>query len=140
MCLPNGIAILGATYPPGPRKDLAFALFGATAPGGCVLGAVFGGTFVHNWPWAFYSLALRWRRQQWLGVTLFLMHHPSGRRSENSLYESSWVQLDLPGGITVVTSLLLFNFAWNQAFIVGWSEPYIYVTLILGLLLVPVFF
>jgi len=49
-------------------------------------------------------------------------------------------QLDLPGGITVVTSLLLFNFAWNQAFIVGWSEPYIYVTLILGLLLVPVFF
>jgi len=140
MCLPNGIAILGATYPPGPRKNLAFALFGATAPGGCVLGAVFGGLFVHNWPWAFYSLALVLAATAMAGH--YILPDPSSTwpTQRKQPLRVKLGQLDLPGGITGVTSLVLFNFAWNQAFIVGWSEPYIYVTLILGLLLVPVFF
>lgn len=34
FCVTNGLALLGATYSPGPRKDMVFALFGATAPGG----------------------------------------------------------------------------------------------------------
>ncbi|KAG5926797.1 hypothetical protein E4U53_002992, partial [Claviceps sorghi] len=39
VCLPNALAILGAAYPPGHRKAMVFALFGAVAP----LGAVAGG-------------------------------------------------------------------------------------------------
>ena len=34
FCLTNGLALLGAAYSPGPRKDMVFALFGSTAPGG----------------------------------------------------------------------------------------------------------
>ena len=33
ITLTNGLALLGATYRPGPRKHMVFALFGATAPG-----------------------------------------------------------------------------------------------------------
>ena len=33
ITLPNGLALLGATYHPGKRKDMIFAIFGATAPG-----------------------------------------------------------------------------------------------------------
>ena len=33
ITLPNGLALLGATYAPGRRKDMVFALFGAAAPG-----------------------------------------------------------------------------------------------------------
>ena len=33
ITLPNGLAILGATYAPGRRKQMAFAAFGAVAPG-----------------------------------------------------------------------------------------------------------
>lgn len=33
ITLPNGVALLGSTYPPGPRKAMVFALFGACAPG-----------------------------------------------------------------------------------------------------------
>ena len=33
ITLPNGLALLGATYAPGKRKDMVFAIFGATAPG-----------------------------------------------------------------------------------------------------------
>ena len=49
-------------------------------------------------------------------------------------------ELDLLGASTGVTSLVLFNFAWNQAPAFGWNQPYIIVALILGTLLVPIFF
>ncbi|KAL5334585.1 major facilitator superfamily domain-containing protein [Aspergillus crustosus] len=45
MLLPNGLAILGATYAPGKKKDMIFALFGATAPNGAIVGAVFAALF-----------------------------------------------------------------------------------------------
>lgn len=32
LLLPNALAILGRTYPPGRRKDMMFSLFGAAAP------------------------------------------------------------------------------------------------------------
>ncbi|KJK74680.1 Drug resistance protein [Metarhizium anisopliae BRIP 53293] len=32
VCLPNALAILGAAYPPGHRKAMVFACFGAVAP------------------------------------------------------------------------------------------------------------
>jgi hypothetical protein len=39
-----------------------------------------------------------------------------------------------------ITAMILFNFAWNQAPGFGWEQPYIYALLILGILLIPVFF
>ena len=36
--------------------------------------------------------------------------------------------------------MILFNFAWNQAPGFGWKQPYIYVLLIIGILLFPIFF
>lgn len=47
--------------------------------------------------------------------------------------------LDILGATVGITALILFNFAWNQAPIVGWDNPYIIVTLILGTLLFPTF-
>nr|POE46226.1 drug resistance protein [Quercus suber] len=48
--------------------------------------------------------------------------------------------LDLIAATVGITALVLFNFAWNQAPIVGWQSPYVIVCLILGLLMVPGFF
>ncbi|KAM0541898.1 hypothetical protein ACHAPJ_013044 [Fusarium lateritium] len=143
LVMPNGLAILGASYKPGPRKAVAFALFGACAPGGCVFAAAFAGLFVHGdpswWPWAFYSFALG---LAFIGfMAFFIIPDPPHKLSSADM---SWGeilgQLDLPGAITGITSLVLFNFAWNQAPIDGWDKPWVIVTLILGVLLVPVFF
>jgi hypothetical protein len=49
-------------------------------------------------------------------------------------------ELDVIGAVSGITALVLFNFAWNQAPIVGWQSPYIIVTLILGVLSMPLFF
>ena len=48
MCLLNAVAILGTTYPPGLRKNIIFAVFGAVTPGGAVIRAVSGGIFRDN--------------------------------------------------------------------------------------------
>lgn len=58
--LPNAIAILGRTYKPGRRKNMVFSLFGASAPGGFVLGAVFSSMLgqLAWWPWAYWIMGI----------------------------------------------------------------------------------
>ncbi|KAI4146919.1 MAG: hypothetical protein L6R39_003291 [Caloplaca ligustica] len=60
ILLPNGIAILGTLYPPSPRKDMAFAMFGSVAPAGAVVGSVFASIFAQFlwWPWAYWAMAI----------------------------------------------------------------------------------
>lgn len=135
LVLPNGLAILGATYAPGRRKSLAFAAFAATAPAGSVIGATFSGLFALAWwPWTFWTFALV------LAATVALAyvvippvpaHHAANRPRTPREY---FLQLDIPGALVGVIGLILVNFAWNQAPIAGWQQPYVYVTLILGLL------
>ncbi|RYP03209.1 hypothetical protein DL764_005313 [Monosporascus ibericus] len=49
-------------------------------------------------------------------------------------------ELDMPGTVTGVAGRVLINLAWNQAPIADWSQPYVYVTLLLGFLILAVFF
>ncbi|KAF2836787.1 MFS general substrate transporter [Patellaria atrata CBS 101060] len=139
ILLPNALAILGATYRPGPRKAMVFAIFGATAPGGAVLGATFAALLALEWwPWAFFAFAIV------LAVLVVLSYliipSPPPAPLSNEPLSEKLHDLDLPGAITGILALVLINFAWNQAPIVGWSTPYVYIILILGLLFVPVFF
>ena len=140
MCLPNGVAILGGTYQPGLRKNLVFAVFGAVAPGGAVVGAVFAGIFHKNWPWAFYSLALV------LTASAIVSHFVIPDRVSKGVDSDSlglWgllKTLDILGGATGITALTLFNFAWNQAPASSWDNPAVITTLLLGLILSVVFF
>jgi hypothetical protein len=48
--------------------------------------------------------------------------------------------LDIPGMITGVLALVLVNFSWNQATVITWIEPYVYLCLILGILFGIAFF
>lgn len=134
ICIPNGLATLGAAYPPGLRKAMVFSLFGASAPIGSLIGAICSTALnLLWWPWAFFALA----------ITLFILvvvtyfvvpSIPTKRTSDGSL-RSLVDELDLVGGIIGIVALVLFNFAWNQAPIAGWNSAQVIVTLILGLLL-----
>ncbi|KEF58035.1 uncharacterized protein A1O9_05958 [Exophiala aquamarina CBS 119918] len=151
IILPNGLALFGAFYPPGPRKNMAFALFGACAPGGGILGGASAAVFALAWwPWTFWSLALI------IAIitvsAIFIVPDPQAsskqapkqpKPSPTNLQSSLWemVQLlDLAAAAVGITALVLFNLSWNQAPIVGWQQPYVYVTLIISALLVPLFF
>lgn len=141
LVLPNGLALLGATYAPGRRKGLAFAAFAACAPLGSVVGAAFSGLFALAWwPWTFWAFAIA------LAVTVVVAYFvippvPVSIRDSRPRSGKGKIQgLDIPGALTGVTGLILFNFAWNQAPIAGWQEPYVYVTLILGIIFIGIFF
>lgn len=139
LCMPNALAILGATYAPGPRKAMVFALFGAMAPGGAILGAAFAGLFaLAFWPWAFWSFAIALACLAVAGH--FILPDPPYKVAQDTPLRTKIHDLDLPGAFTGVVALVLFNFAWNQAPITGWQSPAPIVTLILGVLFGAAFF
>ena len=139
MALPNGIALLGSAYPPGLKKNLSFSVFGAVAPGGAIVGALFGGIFENDWPWSFYSLALV------LAVAAVLSYIVIPDRITEVVTDKPgfWKlleTLDILGGAVGITALALINFAWNTAPGTSWSSPAVISTLIIGIALIPAFF
>ncbi|KAK9591495.1 hypothetical protein V6Z92_004552 [Aspergillus fumigatus] len=140
VTLPNAIAILGQSYAPGPRKNMAFAFFGGSAPFGAISGFATGGLFALAWwPWAYWSAAIALT-----GLAVFAVWsippQPVSATATTRTVGQKIAHLDLAGCVTGVASLVLINFAWNQAAGVGWQEPYVYVCLILGFLAAAAFF
>lgn len=137
--LPNAIAILGRTYDPSRRQEMIFSLFGATAPGGFLLGAVFSSMLAQMlwWPWAYWVMAFACLLLTCLGSFVI----PSTPAPSNPEQEklSLWQQVDVPGSIAGVAALVLFNFAWNQGPVVGWPTPYTYAIMIVGIVIFVAF-
>lgn len=136
ILLPNAIAILSNMFPPGPKKNLTFSVFGATAPNGFVVGAVFSSIFSEFvwWPWGYWVMAMVCFALAILSYLIVpLQDSDVTRRKEKG-------QLDPWGSITGVVGLVLVNFAWNQGPVVGWQVPYNYILLIVGIAFLCLFF
>jgi MFS family permease len=135
--VPNGQAMLGRAYKPGPRKALVMSLFGAAAPFGFVAGGAMSSFFAQflTWSWSFWTLAATCFVFGSLSI-LVLPATPVAGRNDT---ESFWAQLDGAGIVLGVSGLVLFNFAWNQAAQVTWGNPYVYSLLIVSLLLLAAF-
>lgn len=134
LLVPNGQAMIGRGYPPGPRKNIVMSLFGAAAPLGFVAGGAMASLFAQlvSWPWAFWTMAAVCAGLA--GVSVLVLP-PSGKKTTREAGVSLWKQVDGPGVFLGVSGLVLFNFAFNQAPIVSWSTPYVYFILIIGVLL-----
>ena len=134
MMMPNSLAILGRTYPAGRRKEMVFAIYGAAAPNGFIVGAVFGAMLAQLawWPWEFWIMAIACCVLGGLAIIVVPDIHE----------ETSGIvrDFDLVGALSGVAGLVLFNVAWNQAPIVGWSEPYVPILLVVGIISLGFFF
>ena len=138
LLVPNGQAMLGRAYPPGKRKNMVMALFGAAAPAGFVMGAVMSSLFAvkTQWPWAFWTMAATCVALAALGI---LALPPADRKRSRDAGGSFWGRLGLPVMALGISGLVLVNFSINQAPIVSWSTPYTYFLLIIGIILFIVF-
>lgn len=60
MCLPNCMSLVTASFPPGNRRNIAFAATGMGQPLGYALGLVLGGVLTDTlgWRWGFYITAI----------------------------------------------------------------------------------
>lgn len=133
--LPNAIATLARAYDPGLRQNLIFSLFGASAPGGFVVGAVFASLLSQRvwWPWSLWILCFTCFLLAVLAV--FAIPATPAPKGPQPGDPTVWQRVDVFGSILGVAALVLFNFAWNQGPVVGWTTPYTYFILIIGILL-----
>ncbi|KAM3470309.1 hypothetical protein MY5147_006491 [Beauveria neobassiana] len=127
--VPAGLALLGQTYRPGPRKNLVFAVWGALACVGFYVGILVG---------AVTAQFLSWRWFFWIGAIVVAGIVVAGflsiPRDLHPLDPS--VRMDWLGAATIVPGLTLVVFALTDGGQApqGWRTPYIYVILVIGLL------
>ncbi|TIA72276.1 hypothetical protein E3P91_02138 [Wallemia ichthyophaga] len=141
LMLPNAAGIIGRTYPPGVKKAISFALFGASAPNGFVFGALFSSLFAQSsvkapvngaeWAWSNFVLAIA--LVVMFCLAMWIIPADGDRSEQKGLGFDYW------GTMTAVSGLILFNFAWNQAAIVTWNNGYVCALLVVGVLLLGVF-
>ncbi|CAG8902501.1 unnamed protein product [Penicillium egyptiacum] len=127
LIMPNAVAMISSTNPPGRVRNLSLGLFGASAPIGGYLGSLFLGAFLERteWKWFFIFIAC-------LGVITFT---PLWALSPREPPVDRHGKIDCLGSALGTSSLILFNFVWNQAPSVGWSTPYEIVLLISSMVL-----
>jgi MFS family permease len=149
LLMPNGLAILGRSYE-GNKKNMAFALFGASAPVGFVVGSVMASLLAEkaHWSWAYWGLAIACAVMVVVSVAV-VPSFPESADEDDNADESGdggakkvpmWKRLDVPGMVLGIASLILINVALNQAPIVSWSTPYTYFLLVIGLIILSFFF
>ncbi|KAI0813499.1 major facilitator superfamily-domain-containing protein [Xylaria sp. FL0064] len=132
--LPAGLALLGHAYRPGPRKNLVYSIYGAAACFGFYFGILIGavsGQYL-NWRWYFYIGSIL----VFLVVVVGVVTIPAnlGDRDEEAV-------MDWWGLVTAVPGLVLVVYAFSDGGHApdGWRTPYIYVTLIIGVLFLAAF-
>lgn len=134
ILLPNAVAIAGRSYPNGQKKNMIFAVFAMCAPVGALVGGLFGSIFAQLawWPWTLWSIGIT---TACMGVAVFFVF-PADDKEEIPKGQ----KFDFIGAGLGVSGLILFNFAWNQATVVGWPEPYVPALLVVGMLIMTAFF
>ncbi|KAL4743961.1 major facilitator superfamily domain-containing protein [Aspergillus similis] len=129
--MPNAVAMIAITNPPGRVRNLSLGFFAASAPLGGYFSALFLGAFMEHthWRWFFTFVA-------GLGAVTFI---PLWLLSNNQATSSRNEKIDWLGAALGTSSLILFNFVWNQAPSVGWSTPYEIALLVLSVILFSFF-
>ncbi|RDA92087.1 hypothetical protein CP533_3589 [Ophiocordyceps camponoti-saundersi (nom. inval.)] len=127
--LPAGIALLSHTYRPGPRKNVAFSIYGAFACVGFYFGIFVG---------ALAAELLTWRWYFWIGAIICFFDLASGFLTipRDIPDVDPDARMDWLGVLTIVPGLVLVVFAFTDAGQApgGWRSPYIYVTLVVGVI------
>ena len=134
--VPNAFALLARAFPPfSVKKNISFAFLGFCAPAGYIFGGLIGAAFAEKvtWRWGFWFWAIG---ALILGISsIFIVPYNVG----SPIPGLSMKQFDYIGTFLGVSGLILFGFAWNQASVVGWQEPYTYALLIVGVIFIVAF-
>ncbi|KAL2676547.1 hypothetical protein Neosp_010308 [[Neocosmospora] mangrovei] len=127
--LPSSVAIMARIYRPGPRKNFVFGMFGAFSCIGFYSGIFFGALAaqVLGWKWYFFIGAC-------FCAGIFLAGLLTIPKSEGNTQPD--LGMDWMGTCTIVPGLALVVYALTDGGNApqGWRTPYVYITLIIGVL------
>ncbi|KAJ6553197.1 major facilitator superfamily domain-containing protein [Mycena capillaripes] len=129
--LPTAVALLGQTYPPGRKRNLAFGLFGALAPfsaaGGSVLEVLLAQLVNPQWIWWLHAI------KNALNLAIAIPCIPA------SIGVGAGGDVDWLGAFLGVAGLILFNFSFNQAPLAGWASPSVIAPVVIGIVTLVLF-
>jgi EmrB/QacA subfamily drug resistance transporter len=139
LASPAALALITTTFPAGPQRNRAFAVYAAMSGAGAAVGLILGG-----WLTGLNGVAgldfSGWRLTFLINVPIGLTAAALAPRllAES---ESHPGELDFPGAITGTLGLLGIVFGLTQAGKAdyGWSDPWTIASLVAGVLLLVVF-
>ncbi|WP_436786343.1 MFS transporter [Yinghuangia sp. YIM S10712] len=133
LLTPTTLAVITHTYPEGPRRARALALWSAVGAMGASAGTVLGGVLTEwlDWRWVFLiNLPV--------GVLAFavaarhLRDHPAARSAARP-------RLDVPGAVLATTGLAALLYGLMESSAYGWSDTRVWLPITGGALLLAVF-
>jgi MFS family permease len=129
--LSNGVLLLGTIYRPGPRKNLVFSIYGASAVAGWFIGIFFAGVVGQYSRWAWYFWIASFLAAVTALSSFFSIPSDSAARRKNG------IKMDWPGSILIVSGLTLTVYAITDSSHSpqGWRTPHIPTLLVIGCLL-----
>lgn len=127
--VPTGLSIITTTFPEGPQRNKAVALYTAFGAAGFSSGLIIGGLMTEvSWRWTFlFSVPVAAGA---LIAGFFLI--PRDRPSATGRY-------DVPGALTLTAAMLLLVYAVVNAPTAGWTDPQTLISFALVLLLLTAF-
>ncbi|KAH8812257.1 major facilitator superfamily domain-containing protein [Xylogone sp. PMI_703] len=131
LLMPNVVAMIGITCPPGRLRNVSLGFFSASAPTGGYIGSIISGAFIAAGRWDLFFITLAILATLILAA-LWVLLPPERPVDRNG-------KIDWVGAILGTGGLIVFNVAWNQAPAVGWNEPYEIVLVCMSILILAIF-
>ena len=139
LASPAALALITTTFPAGPQRNRAFAVYAAMSGAGAAVGLILGG-WLTGLDSVFGIEMSGWRLTFLINVPIGLIAALVARRllAESEQHHG---ELDIPGALTGTLGLLGIVFGLTQAGKqdYGWDHPSTIVSLVLGVVLLAIF-
>ena len=137
---PNALALITTTFPPGPKRSRAFAVYAMMSGLGAAVGLLLGGWLTGMEPTVFGTVVEGWR-------LTFLINVPIGVAGAIAAplflgeSDSHRGQLDVPGAVTATAGLLSLVYGITRAGdrSHGWGDTWTLTAIAVGVLLLVLF-
>ena len=138
LASPAALALITTTFPAGPQRNRAFAVYAAMSGAGAAVGLILGGWLTGTSLDLFGTTIDGWRLTLLINTPIGLVAAALAPRflAES---ESHPGELDIPGGITGTLGLLGIVYGLSRSATEGWSDVWTLSALIAGVALLAVF-
>lgn len=138
MASPAALALITTTFPAGPPRNRAFAVYAAMSGAGAAVGLILGGWLTGSGLDVFGTHVDGWRLTLLINVPIGLV---AAALAPRVLLESETHpgELDIPGAVTGTLGLLGIVYGLSHAATDGWSDAITVASLVAGAVLLVVF-
>ncbi len=138
LASPAALALIATTFPAGPARNRAFAVYAAMSGVGAAVGLLLGGWLTGSHLELFGADIDGWRLTLLINTPIGIVTALLAPRFLNES-ESHPGELDLPGAVTGTLGLLGLVYGISRAGTNGWGDTWTLASLAAGLILLAVF-